>query len=57
MTKFENPSFNSPANNKKFRDNWDKIFGVEKKPPSNQETGDIKDPEKEEEELEKPETD
>ena len=27
MTKFEQPSFSSPPNSKKFRDNWDKIFG------------------------------
>ena len=27
MTKFADPRFNSPANNKEFRDNWDKIFG------------------------------
>lgn len=27
MTKFEQPSFSSPPNNKKYRDNWDRIFG------------------------------
>ena len=27
MTKFQNPSFNSPANNSNYRDNYDRIFG------------------------------
>lgn len=38
MTKFELPSFNSPANSKQYRDNWDNIFGKKdkkKKAPEN----------------------
>ena len=27
MTKFQNPSFNSPANNSKYNDNYEKTFG------------------------------
>jgi len=27
MTKFNQPSFSSPANGKKFRDNFDRAFG------------------------------
>jgi len=27
VTKYLDPSFNSGANSKKFRDNWDKVFG------------------------------
>jgi uncharacterized OB-fold protein len=27
VTKFQNPSFNSPANNENYRDNYDRIFG------------------------------
>ena len=31
MTKFANPSFNSPANNGKYRDNYDRVFGKKSK--------------------------
>lgn len=31
MTKFEDKSFSTPANSKKFTDNWDKVFGKEDK--------------------------
>jgi hypothetical protein len=27
MTKFANPTFNSPANNEKYSDNYDAVFG------------------------------
>lgn len=27
MTKFQNPSFNSPANNKRYSENYDRVFG------------------------------
>jgi hypothetical protein len=31
MSKFELPSFNTPANSKKYRDNFDAVFGKKKK--------------------------
>lgn len=33
MTKYLNPTFNSGANSKEYRDNWEKIFGKKKKTP------------------------
>ncbi len=33
MTKFELPSFNSGANSKSYRDNYDSVFGKKKKAP------------------------
>jgi len=30
MTKYLDPKFQSPPNSKKYRDNWDKIFGDKK---------------------------
>ncbi len=33
MTKFELPSFGSGANSKKYRDNFDAVFGKKKKAP------------------------
>jgi hypothetical protein len=38
MTKFELPSFGTPANSKQYRDNWDSVFGKKdkkKKAPEN----------------------
>ena len=31
MTKFENPSFGTPANSKAYVDNYEKVFGKKKK--------------------------
>lgn len=33
MTQFENPKFNSKANNKKFEENFDRIFRKKKEEP------------------------
>ncbi len=37
MTKFELPSFGSGANSKKYRDNFDAVFGKKKKAPKKDE--------------------
>lgn len=42
MTKFELPSFNSGANSKRYRDNWDSVFGKKEK---TEEVSDITDDE------------
>lgn len=44
MTKFELPSFNSGANSKTYRDNWDSVFGKKEKPEEVSGTSDADSP-------------